>query len=126
MSSILPPPGLNNVARTDLLPLVPVADQSKWEIEKAGLLSFSLDGEPIVGPVERFPGLYVGVAFHSGGFAYNPAAGVLLASCIADGNAVIDIQDFSPNRFDPKYVEAYNRTLINHGEYSMSGENRRH
>jgi len=126
MSSILPPPGLNNVARTDLLPLVPVADRSKWEIEKAGLLSFSLDGEPIVGPVERFPGLYVGVAFHSGGFAYNPAAGVLLASCIADGSAVIDIQDFSPNRFEPKHVEAYNRTLINHGEYSMSGENRRH
>ena len=144
MSAISPPPGLGDAARDNLLPLVPKAARSGWvkgadraarsgwagwagwEIEKAGLLSFSRDGEPVLGPVDRFPGLYVGVAFHSGGFAYNPAAGVLLAGCVADGRPEIDIEDFSPNRFDPEETDAYNRTLITHGEYSMPGHSRRH
>ena len=141
MSTIAPPLGLGEAARENLLPLVPVADRAGragstgrtgraghtgWEIEKAGLLSFSADGEPVLGPVERFPGLYVGVAFHSGGFAYNPAAGVLLAGCVADGRPEIDIGDFSPNRFDPMETEAYNRTRITHEEYSLPGQSRRH
>ncbi|MCY3773829.1 MAG: FAD-binding oxidoreductase [Gemmatimonadetes bacterium] len=141
MSAITPPPGLSDAARENLLPLVPNAIRSGgsgqadwtgwagwagWEIEKAGLLSFSRDGEPVLGPVHRFPGLYVGVAFHSGGFAYNPAAGVLLAGCVADGRPEINIEDFSPNRFDPEETDAYNRTLITHGEYSMPGHSRRH
>ena len=159
MSTITPPPGLDEAARYNLLPLVPAAgraglagrsslaggaerndpagnagragnadnaDYADWEIEKAGLLSFSGDGEPILGPVERFPGLFVGVAFHSGGFAYNPAAGALLAGCVADGRPEIDIGDFSPNRFDPEETDAYNRTRITHDEYSMTGLSRRH
>ncbi len=133
MSTITPPPGLGEAARKNLLPLVAgLADQAGrdgdtgWEIEKAGLLSFSADGEPVLGPVERFPGLYVGVAFHSGGFAYSPASGVLLAGCVADGRPEIDIGDFSPNRFDPKETEAYNRTRITHSEYSLPGQSRRH
>lgn len=144
MSAIAPPPGLDAAARDDLLPLVPkaagtdLADRTDratradwtgwagWEIEKAGLLSFSRDGEPVLGSVNRFPGLYVGVAFHSGGFAYNPAAGVLLAGCVADGRPEIDIEDFSPNRFDPDETDAYNQTLITHGEYSLPGLSRRH
>ena len=141
MSTIAPPLGLGEAARENLLPLVPVADRAGragstgrtgraghtgWEIEKAGLLSFSADGEPVLGPVERFPGLYVGVAFHSGGFAYNPAAGVLLAGYVADGRPEIDIGDFSPNRFDPRETEAYNRTRITHEEYSLPGQSRRH
>ncbi len=133
MSTITPPPGLGEAARKNLLPLVAgLADRAGrdgdtgWEIEKAGLLSFSADGEPVLGSVERFPGLYVGVAFHSGGFAYNPASGVLLAGCVADGRPEIDIGDFSPNRFDPKETEAYNRTRITHSEYSLPGQSRRH
>ncbi len=135
MSTITPPPGLDEAARKNLLPLVPTAGRADragrdgdtgWEIEKAGLLSFSADGEPVLGPVERFPGLYVGVAFHSGGFAYNPASGVLLAGCVADGRPEMDIGDFSPNRFDPQETEAYNRTRITHSEYSLPGQSRRH
>lgn len=150
MSAISPPQGLGAAAWDNLLPLVPKAARSGrvdsadsagyadssghagsagyagWEIEKAGLLSFSLDGEPVLGPVDRFPGLYVGVAFHSGGFAYNPASGVLLAECVADGKPGIDIGDFSPDRFDPDETDAYNRTLVTHAEYSLPGHSRRH
>lgn len=138
MSTITPPAGLDDMARDNLLPLVPAtrrtdgpdracrADWADWEIEKAGLLSFSGDGEPVLGPVECFPGLFVGVAFHSGGFAYNPAAGVLLAGCVADGRPEIDIEAFSPDRFDAEDTDAYNRTRITHEEYSMTGISRRH
>lgn len=126
MSTITPSAGLGEAARNNLLPLVPTTGRIEWEIQKAGLLSFSGDGEPVLGPVERFPGLYVGVAFHSGGFAYNPAAGALLAGCVADGNPEIDIGDFSPNRFDPNETDAYNKTLITHEEYNMTGLSRRH
>ena len=125
MSTISAPPGLGDEARTNLLPLVPKVGQTAWDIEKAGLLSFSLDLEPVLGPVNRFPGFYVGVAFHSGGFAYNPASGVLLAECVADGRTEIDIGAFSPDRFDQEETEAYNQTLITHGEYSP-GQSRRH
>lgn len=126
MSTITPPAGLDDAARANLLPLVPSTGRTEWEIQKAGLLSFSGDGEPVLGPVERFPGLYVGVAFHSGGFAYNPAAGALLAGCVADGSPEIDIGDFSPDRFDPSETDAYNKTLITHEEYNKTGLSRRH
>ena len=46
------------------------------EAEKVGLIAFALDGEPLLGPVAQLPGFYIGCAFHSGGFAYNPAAGL--------------------------------------------------
>ena len=153
MSAISPPAGLRDAARDNLLPLVPKAARpgrsgtagradwagdagtvgdagdagdAGWETEKAGLLSFSRDGEPVLGPVDRFPGLYVGVAFHSGGFAYNPVSGVLLAGCVADGSTEVDIEDFSPDRFDPDETDAYNRTVITHAEYSLPGHSRRH
>ncbi|RIK29825.1 MAG: hypothetical protein DCC55_37720 [Chloroflexi bacterium] len=53
------------------------------------------------------PGLYLGCAFHSGGFAYNPAAGFLLAECVADGQTSLEITAFSPNRFAPGATAEY-------------------
>ena len=126
MSTISPPQGLSDTAKTQLLPLVPNMIDSNWDIEKAGLLSFSLDGEPILGPVEQFPGLYVGVAFHSGGFAYNPAAGFLLAECIAIKKPSIDIKAFSPDRFNAVETETYLKTRITQSEIFTPGQSRRH
>jgi glycine/D-amino acid oxidase-like deaminating enzyme len=53
------------------------------------------------------PGLYLGCAFHSGGFAYNPAAGSLLAEYVADGQTSLDVTAFSPNRFAAADTAAY-------------------
>jgi glycine/D-amino acid oxidase-like deaminating enzyme len=92
--------------------IVPALKDTPWETEKVGLLTFSMDGEPILGPIEQLPGLYVGVAFHSGGFAYNPVAGQLLAEHVMDGRTSIDIRTFSPNRFDPKQVDEYLATTV--------------
>ena len=66
-----------------------------------------MDGEPILGPIKRLPGLYVAVAFHSGGFAYNPAAGELLAQYVAEGRTSIDVSAFSPDRFSRDETQRY-------------------
>jgi len=57
--------------------------------------------------VAQLPGLYLGCAFHSGGFAYNPAAGLLLAEFVADGRTQIDVSAFAPDRFAPAEVADY-------------------
>ena len=112
MSGVTAPPELKDRLRQDLVPLVPALGNIAWESEKVGLLTFASDGEPILGPVAQLPGLYVGVAFHSGGFAYNPVAGLLMAEYVADGRTSIDVSAFSPNRFDPDDVAAYLATTV--------------
>ena len=71
------------------------------------LLAFSIDGEPICGPVKQLAGLYVGVAFHSGGFAYNPAVGEVLAAFVADGRPQIEVGAFAVDRFAAGDVVQY-------------------
>lgn len=112
MATVTAPPELKDRLRSDLEPLVPVLREVAWESEKVGLLTFASDGEPILGPVERLPGLFVGVAFHSGGFAYNPVAGLLMAEYVADGRTSIDISAFSPNRFEADDVAGYLATTV--------------
>jgi sarcosine oxidase, subunit beta len=87
--------------------LVPELKRTTWETEMAGLLTFSMDGEPVLGPVAKFPGLYLALAFHSGGFAYNPVAGFLMAEYVLDGRTSIDIGAFSPDRFTTHEVREY-------------------
>lgn len=83
------------------MPLVPELRNVQFESERVGLLAFSMDGEPILGPVAALPGFYVALAFHSGGFAYNPAAGLLMAEYASEGITSINIEAFSPDRFPP-------------------------
>ena len=78
---------------------VPAMRGLAWETRKVGLLSFSMDGEPILGPFGGMAGLFVGVCFHSGGFSYNPASGLYLAEFVANGETSLDLAAFSPDRF---------------------------
>lgn len=107
LSALEAPESLKEDVRRSFTPYVPQLAGVEWEERRLGLLTFSMDGEPIVGPVGRLPGLYVGVAFHSGGFAYNPATGLLLAELVESGRTGIDIGAFSPDRFDPMETDAY-------------------
>jgi len=107
MSELSAPTTLRDDAAGRLSRLVPQLNGATWESERVGLLGFSLDQEPILGSVEPLPGLYVGASFHSGGFSYNPVAGMLLAECVCDGQTSIDINRFSPNRFVAQEVEAH-------------------
>lgn len=88
-------------------PLVSLIQQTTWPEERIGLIQFSIDGEPILGPVAAIPGLYVGLAFHSGGFAYNPVAGLLLSEWILDGRPHLDLSIFSPDRFSDEVTRSY-------------------
>ncbi len=91
---------LKDELRQNLVPLLPGLEMTTWESESVGLIAFSLDGEPILGKVPGLSGLLVGTAFHSGGFAYNPVAGQLLAELVVDNQTSIKIDAFAPDRFD--------------------------
>ncbi len=77
----------------------PTLADLQWESTHIGLISFSMDGEPIIGPAPGVEGLWIGNCFHSGGFSYSPAAGFFLAELAATGSAPIDLTAFSPARF---------------------------
>jgi glycine/D-amino acid oxidase-like deaminating enzyme len=112
MSELSAPAELKEMIMKNFVPLAPVFGDTAWETEKVGLITYSLDGEPILGPVAGLPGFYVGVAFHSGGFAYNPVAGLLLAEFVAEGRTSIDVRAFSPDRFNAADVESYLGTSV--------------
>ena len=107
LSALTAPATLKDQIRVNFTPYVPALGSVGWEIDKIGLLTFAIDGEPILGPVTQLPGLFVGVAIHSGGFAYNPVSGLLLAEFLADGRTRIDVSAFSPDRFDQLETERY-------------------
>jgi len=112
LSELSAPEHLKETLMQKFVPLVPVLGETSWETEKVGLITFSLDGEPILGPVASLPGFYIGTAFHSGGFAYNPVSGMLLAQFVAEGRTSIDVSAFSPDRFSAKEGEAYLATTV--------------
>lgn len=101
------PDSLKKEIRANFTAYVPLLETVSWEFAKVGLLTFSMDGEPILGPVNCLSGLFVGVAFHSGGFAYNPVSGLLLSEFIMDGHTRIDVSAFSPDRFSKAETSAY-------------------
>ena len=122
MSELSTPTTVRDAAANRLAALLPALKNTTWESERVGLLGFSMDEEPILGAVDRLPGLFVGASFHSGGFSYNPVAGLLLAECVLDGHTCVDISGFSPNRFQDAEVDAYLTTTLDERDIN----NRRH
>ena len=112
MNELKTPESVRDQMTQNLIPLVPQLTKTTWEHEKVGLISFSIDGEPIMGAVNELKGLYVAAAFHSGGFAYNPAAGQLMAELVTTGKTSIDIGAFSPQRFDKQEVNTHLRQTV--------------
>ncbi|MEO6435047.1 MAG: FAD-binding oxidoreductase [Tepidisphaeraceae bacterium] len=86
---------------------IPTIKNARWESHHIGLIAFSMDGEPILGPVKSLPGLFVAGAFHSGGFSYNAVAGLLLAEMVTDKQTSVDISAFSPDRFSAAATREY-------------------
>ncbi len=99
--------------RANLSSLLPPVSDVGWVSDRMGLITFSMDGEPIVGPVQAIPGLFVALGFHSGGFAYNPGVGELLADYVTYGKPrTADIDSWSLNRFDSEEVRHYTERII--------------
>ncbi len=116
MAGLSAPEGLRARLAANLAPLVPKLAGTEWETEQVGLISFSLDGEPVLGTLPQLSGLVVGAAFHSGGFAYSPVAGLLLAELAAGEEPSVDISTFSPARFSAQDTEAYLASTVVEGE----------
>jgi glycine/D-amino acid oxidase-like deaminating enzyme len=64
----------------------------------SGIMGFSRDGLPMVGPVPGHPGALAGVGFTGHGFGFGFLAGIALAESIVDGEHPF-IKDFDPRRF---------------------------
>ncbi len=96
----------------DFTPLIPGLAGSRWESERTGLICFSLDNEPILGPLDEVAGLYLGGSFHSGGFAYNPVAGELLAEYVSGGPLSVDAAAFLPSRFHREETDTWLATEV--------------
>jgi len=107
MDELTTPVAVRDEGRQRFQEFAPARKQVAWESTHIGLISFASDGEPILGPVGRLPGLFVAASFHSGGFSYNAVAGLLMAELVVDGRTSIDISDFSPDRFDAAETERH-------------------
>ena len=107
MGELSAPSGFSDNLRDKVKPLLPLLERHAFKDEKVGLISFAMDGEPILGSVPELPGLFVGASFHSGGFGYNPVAGKLLAELATKGETELDIAAFSPARFSAAASDAY-------------------
>jgi len=127
MGKLSVPIQVRDEARHRFISFLPTLSQTRWESQHVGLICFSLDGEPILGPVGHLPGFYVGTAFHSGGFSYNTVAGLLLAELIIDGKTSIDISAFSPDRFgNIEEIDCYLEKTLNEKDVGLRRQLRRH
>jgi sarcosine oxidase subunit beta len=105
-------PHLRDTLMQSFRSVIPSLKDATWESQRLGLIGFSIDNEPVLGPIREIKGLFVGAAFHSGGFAYNPVSGLLLAELVADGRTQLDVSAFSPERFDPTETAEYLATTV--------------
>lgn len=112
MAGLSAPAAVRADLSANLTPLVPKLAATTWESEQVGLISFSFDGEPVLGKVPQLPGLVVGTAFHSGGLAYSPVAGLLLAELAAGDAPSVDVSSFSPARFSKRDTDDYLSTTV--------------
>ena len=65
----------------------------------AGIMGFTADGLPMIGPYGLANGIYVSAGFNGGGFSWGPATGKIMAQMIVDGETEFDLAPFDPNRF---------------------------
>ena len=86
---------------------VPVIEKAIWDYHTVGLISVTKDATPVIGPIPNIGGLFVGSNFHSGGFAYNPVAGQLIAEHVVDGETSIDSKRYLPSRFEGFDTKSY-------------------
>jgi sarcosine oxidase subunit beta len=76
----------------------------------AGLYEVTPDAHPIIGPVRDLDGYYVVTGFSGHGFMHGPAAGLLIAENIVDGQPkTLDISMLDYYRFaEGREIQEYN------------------
>ena len=92
----------------------PFLSDIEWDYHTVGLISLAYDVKPVIGPVPGIAGLYVGTNFHSGGFAYNPSSGLLIAEHVVEGKTRFNTDVYSPARFEHVDVDGFLSEPIMH------------
>ena len=116
VSELEPHPDALPYIREHMVRRTPMLEGAEWDYHTVGLISFAYDVKPVIGPVPGVDGLFVGAHFHSGGFAYNPVSGLLVAEHVVDGGTRIDTELYSPARFGEVDTDAFLATPITHDE----------
>ena len=89
------------------LPVLGAASRlSAW----AGLYEVTPDAHPIIGPINEIEGLYLVTGFSGHGFMHGPAAGLLVAETIVEGqSSTMDISMLDYYRFaEGREIKEYN------------------
>tara|TARA_Y100000588_G_scaffold172972_1_gene186834 strand:+ start:8764 stop:9969 length:1206 start_codon:yes stop_codon:yes gene_type:complete len=92
----------------------PSLSDIEWDYHTVGLISLAYDVKPVIGPVPGIAGLFVGTNFHSGGFAYNPSSGLLIAEHVVEGKTRFNTDIYSPDRFRNVDVDSFLSEPIMH------------
>ena len=116
VSELEPHPDALPYIREHMVRRTPMLEGAEWDYHTVGLISFAYDVKPVIGPVPGVEGLFIGAHFHSGGFAYNPVSGLLVAEHVVDGGTRIDTELYSPARFGEVDTEAFLATPITNEE----------
>lgn len=61
----------------------------------AGVMDVTPDAVPVIGPVEKLPGLFLSTGYSGHGFGIAPGAGHLLADLIDGSTPLVDPQPFA-------------------------------
>ena len=119
VSELEPHPDALPFLKEHLVERVPMMEGAEWDYYTVGLISLAYDVRPVIGPVPGVEGLFVGAHFHSGGFAYNPVSGLLIAEHVVDGVTSIDSEMYSPARFGSVDTDAFLSAPIMHDEMGV-------
>ena len=65
----------------------------------AGIMGFTADGVPLIGPMEDAPGLVIAAGFNGGGFSWALVVGEVIAGLLAGETVPFDLGPFRPDRF---------------------------
>ena len=119
VSELEPHPDALPFLKENLVRRLPMMEGAEWDYHTVGLISLAHDVKPVIGPVPGVDGLFVGAHFHSGGFAYNPVSGLLIAEHVVDGGTSIDSEMYSPARFGSIDTDAFLAAPIMHDEMGV-------
>jgi glycine/D-amino acid oxidase-like deaminating enzyme len=90
--------GLDQVMR-DAIDLFPQLAGTRPVERWAGMIDVTPDEIPVLGPIERMPGLFVATGFSGHGFGIGPAAGYLMAQLAVGETPIVDLRPFRFARF---------------------------
>lgn len=90
---------LNDEAMKNLTNAWPAFQKAIVEDTWAGMIDITPDSNPVIGPIDKIPGLTVATGFSGHGFGTSPAAGQLAADIICAAEPIIDPYPYRFNRF---------------------------